>query len=113
MLRHPLAVPVLVMTTLACMLAPGTASAAGCRDNRILDIRELIETGRILEDSAVFERVRETMSLSELVATLGPASRDVGSGLHIFIWEARDGSTLRASAGGRCDRLMRFDRTRG
>ena len=89
-----------------------TAADDDCERRQIADIRTLVDDGRVVEDSALFDRGREDMSLSALVALLGPASRDVGSGLHIFVWEARDGSTLRASAGGLCDRVMRFERSR-
>lgn len=113
MYRCPLAGLILALATLASTaLASGTASDARCeKDDKIVSMRQMIEEGRVLDDSTVFERVNNMMNLTELVAMLGPASRDIGSGLHIFIWEARDGSTLRASAGGLCDRLMRFDRT--
>jgi hypothetical protein len=88
------------------------ASESDCERDKIANIRQLVEEDHLVEDSAVFERARDDMSLSALVKMLGPATRDIGSGLHIFIWEARDGSTLRASAGGLCERVMRFDRTR-
>ncbi len=88
------------------------ATEVDCERRQIADIRTLVDDGRVVEDSALFDRARDDMSLSALVALLGPASRDVGSGLHIFVWEARDGSTLRASAGGLCERVMRFERSR-
>lgn len=95
--------------------ARATTAAApdvDCERRQIADIRMLVEDGRVIEDSALFDRARKDMSLSALVAMLGPASRDIGSGLYIFIWEARDGSTLSASAGGLCARVMRFERSR-
>lgn len=89
-----------------------TAADVDCERRQITDIRTLVDDGRLVEDSALFDRARDDMSLSALVEILGPASRDIGSGLHIFVWEARDGSTLRASAGGLCARVMRFERSR-
>lgn len=89
-----------------------TAPDVDCERRQIADIRTLVDDGRVVEDSAPFDRARDDMSLSALVALLGPASRDIGSGLHIFVWEARDGATLRASAGGLCERVMRFERSR-
>ncbi|MFZ2754109.1 MAG: hypothetical protein WAZ48_11755 [Lysobacteraceae bacterium] len=88
------------------------ASDTDCERSKLAGMRGLVEDGRVLEDSAVFDRARDDMSLSALVATLGPASRDIGSGLHIFVWQARDGSTLRASTGGLCDRVLKFERIR-
>lgn len=103
-----------LMLTVSAGCGPVTTptSQVGCERSKRVDMRELVEDGRVVEDSAVFERARDDMSLSALVATLGPASRDIGSGLHIFVWEARDGSTLRASAGGLCDRVLKFERIR-
>lgn len=91
-----------------------TTATAGvdCERSKRADMHELVEEGRVVEDSAVFDRAHDDMSLSALVARLGPASRDIGSGLHIFVWQARDGSTLRASAGGLCDRVLKFERIR-
>jgi hypothetical protein len=107
----------MVITLMAAVMAgcgPVTTAASDldCERSKLANMRELVEEGRVVEDSAVFDRARDDMSLSALVKTLGPASRDIGSGLHIFVWEARDGSTLRASAGGLCDRVLKFERIR-
>ena len=109
--------PLIAMMLTAAMAAgcgpvATAVSDRDCERDKIADIRQRVEVGRLVEDSAVFERARDDMSLSALVAMLGPATRDIGSGLHIFVWEARDGSTLRASAAGLCGRVMRFERTR-
>ena len=105
----------LITTFLAMMAGCGSATApvsdTGCKEHPIADSRALVEEGRIVEDSAVFNRVNDAMSLHALVAALGPASRDDGSGLHILFWEARDGATLRASAPGLCGRVFSFQRT--
>lgn len=110
MRSYPLAALVLVMMA-GCVSATEAASDAGCKEHPIADFRALIDEGRIVEDGSLFNRVNDTMSLHALVAALGPASRDVGSGLHILIWEARDGATLRASAPGLCERVFSFKRT--
>ncbi len=101
-----------VATAAGCGPLATAASDRDCERDKTADILQRVEAGRLVENSAVFERARDDMSLSALVVMLGPASRDIGSGLHIFVWEARDGSTLRASAAGLCDRVMRFERTR-
>lgn len=95
-----------------CGSAPAAISDAGCKEHPITDLRALIDEGRIVEDSSLFKRVNDTMSLHALIGALGPASRDVGSGLHILVWEARDGATLRASAPGFCERVFSFMHTR-
>jgi hypothetical protein len=113
MRRYPLLVIALMLIAAAgCGPATMAASDIDCERNKIANMRELVEQGRVVEDSAVFDRARDDMSLSALVEMLGPATRDIGSGLHILVWEARDGSTLRASAGGLCDRVLKFERIR-
>lgn len=105
-------VMLMTVVSVGCGRATTATSDIDCERSKLAGMRELIEEGRVVEDSAVFDRARDDMSLSVLVATLGPASRDIGSGLHIFVWQARDGSTLRASAGGLCDRVLKFERIR-
>jgi hypothetical protein len=105
-------VSLMATLTAGCGRMPAAASDIDCERSKLADMPELVEEGRVVEDSAVFDSARNDMSLSTLVETLGPASRDIGSGLHIFVWQARDGSTLRASAGGLCDRVMKFERNR-
>jgi hypothetical protein len=105
---YPLTILVLAMMA-DC--ASAAAPEAGCKAHSFADLRALVEKDRVVEDSAAFKRVNDTMSLHALIAALGPASRDVGSGLHILIWEARDGATLRASAPGFCERVFSFKRT--
>lgn len=102
----------MAIVSAGCAPVATTTSNTECERSKLADMRELVEEGRLVEESAVFDRARDDMSLSALVATLGPASRDIGSGLHIFVWQARDGSTLRASAGGLCDRVLKFERIR-
>ena len=107
-----MAAALMVAVSAGCGPVTTATSQVDCERSKLVDMRELVEEGRVVEDSAVFERARDDMSLSALVATIGPASRDIGSGLHTFVWEARDGSTLRASAGGLCDRVLKFERIR-
>ncbi len=102
----------MAVVSAGCGRATTAPSDTDCERSKLAGMRELVEEGRMVEDSAVFDRARDDMSLSALVAILGPASRDIGSGLHIFVWQARDGSTLRASAGGLCDRVLKFERIR-
>ena len=52
------------------------------------------------------------LTIRELVARLGPAARDVGSGLHVFQWDVADGSVFSVSAASACTRLLGRGRTR-
>jgi hypothetical protein len=110
--RCLLAVPIIAMATLAGgESVPSTASNTECEQSRIGTMNSLIEAGRVLEDSAVFARVHDKMSVHALLEVLGPASRDIGSGLYILVWEARDGSTLRVRASSLCEPVMSFERS--
>jgi hypothetical protein len=42
------------------------------------------------------------MKTSEIFAILGPAARDVGSGLYLFEWDSNDGRVFRISTQGMC-----------
>ena len=91
-------VSLMAVLTSGCGRMPA-ASDIDCERNKLANMPELVDEGRVVEDSAVFDSARDDMSLSALV-------------LHILVWQARDGSTLRASAGGLCDRVMKFERSR-
>ena len=113
MYRSLFAAPALVMAALGSgELTPDMGANAECELDRIGTITILVEEDRLLEDGDVFKSVNDKMTLHALVTRLGPASRDAGSGLYILIWEARDGSTLRARSSGICDPLMSFEYAR-
>ncbi len=42
------------------------------------------------------------MSVMEIVKRIGPAMRDVGSGLHVLQWDVTDGRTFFVSAPSFC-----------
>ena len=112
MQRCLLAVPIIAMTIMAGgKSVPSTASNAACGQSRVGTMNTLTETDRVLQDSAAFARVHDKMSVHALLEVLGPASRDIGSGLYILVWEARDGSTLRIRASSLCEPVMSFERS--
>jgi hypothetical protein len=63
-----------------------------------------------VEDLSAFDRAHAGMTVAELVVLLGPATADVGSGLHVLVWEARDGRRLRVSAANLCQPVIAFHR---
>lgn len=64
-----------------------------------------------VEDLAAFDRAHAGMSVAELLDLLGPPQADVGSGLYVLVWEARDGRRLRVSAGDLCRPVIAFHRS--
>ena len=53
-----------------------------------------------------FRGIDKTMSIHAIVGRLGPAARDVGSGLHVLEWDATDGRRFRVSAADACGQPM-------
>jgi len=69
------------------------------------------DPGRRVEDLAAFDRADARMSAAELLDLLGPPKADIGSGLHVLVWEARDGRRLQVSAGDFCLPVIAFHRS--
>jgi hypothetical protein len=61
---------------------------------------------------ALFESISGEMTMWQIVRRLGPASRDVGSGLLILEWRSTDGRTFRVGGPSLCERPLyaRFDK---
>ena len=51
---------------------------------------------------AAFGAIREDMTMWEIVVLLGPAARDVGSGLTILEWNSTDGRVFRVGGTSLC-----------
>lgn len=49
-----------------------------------------------------FSGISASMSVMEIVKRIGPAMRDVGSGLHVLQWDVTDGRTFFVSAPSFC-----------
>jgi hypothetical protein len=54
----------------------------------------------------VVAKLAADASIADVVKALGPAARDVGSGLHIVEWDLSDGRVLRLSTTGLCAKPM-------
>lgn len=53
-----------------------------------------------------FSAVTADMTLRQIIELLGPAVRDIGSGLHILEWQSTDGRIFRANGPSYCERPM-------
>ena len=51
-----------------------------------------------------FSDISLAMSVPEIVARIGPAAREIGSGLYILRWNVNDGRTFWVSAPSPCGR---------
>ena len=53
---------------------------------------------------AKFRAINRTMSVPDIIEQLGPAARDVGSGLYVLQWDVADGRTFFVSTSSACDK---------
>jgi hypothetical protein len=51
-----------------------------------------------------FQAITKNMPLKKIIRKLGPAQRDVGSGLHVLQWEVLDGRVFLVSVASACDK---------
>jgi len=50
----------------------------------------------------VVRRLPDRLTANEIIAALGPAARDVGSGLHVLQWDTSDGQVFSVSVADPC-----------
>lgn len=53
-----------------------------------------------------FRDINRTMTVQSIVKQLGPAARDVGSGVHVLQWDVTDGRTFLVSTASACGKPM-------
>lgn len=53
-----------------------------------------------------FAEVSTAMSMPEIIERLGPAARDVGSGLYVLQWNVTDGRTFHVSTDSACGKPL-------
>ena len=70
-----------------CIAVPATAATA-CDS---ADRSEVVSTRAARLAPEAFEAVRPYMTMWEIVKLLGPARREIGSGLMILAWDSFDG----------------------
>jgi hypothetical protein len=56
------------------------------------------------QPASAFKGVDEQMLLPQIVAKIGPAQRDVGSGLHVLQWPVADGRWFSVSVADSCSK---------
>jgi len=66
------------------------------------DMSELVSAKAAPQAPAAFEAIRSDMTLRQILEHLGPAARDVGSGLYVLEWKSTDGRTFRANGPSLC-----------
>ena len=88
------------MKTIAAMLVGFVSySSAGAADWCSLTYADAVVKSSKPADAKVARALKSRISVRGAVNVLGPASREVGSGLHVFVWDLNDGSTFHVSSG--------------
>jgi hypothetical protein len=87
-------------------------AAAAAQACAIYDHSRVFAPDRKALAPSTFNTVRLDMTISEIIELLGPAQRELGSGLMIFGWESTDGRLFFVGGPSMCERPIyaRFDR---
>jgi hypothetical protein len=90
-----------VMLALILLAATGPASAGACRWDPafVSGTTEPLSASRFLG-------ISRAMTVREIIQRLGPAARDVGSGVHVLEWDVTDGRQFRLSTPSACDKPL-------
>ena len=54
------------------------------------------------QPAAKFEGISGNMSMPDIIKRLGPAARDIGSGVYVLEWDVADGRVFSVSSGTLC-----------
>jgi hypothetical protein len=65
---------------------------------------EYISATAIPKEAKTFDKIDRSMTLKKIIQRLGPAYRDVGSGLHVLEWKVADGRVFHVSVASACDK---------
>lgn len=67
---------------------------------------EYVSAAATPKTAKAFEKINRDMTLAIIIQKLGPAAREVGSGLHVLEWDVTDGRVFRVSVASACDKPM-------
>lgn len=89
-----------------CLILPNSANA--CEWNA-----GYVSAAAIPKQAKAFDKIHRGMMLKQIMQRLGPASRDLGSGLHVLEWQVTDGRVFRVSVASACDKpvALGFDKS--
>ena len=87
---------------------PGYVACAGAASTGLVDATCTARDAMLVDpraeplDPARFVGIDRRLDTRAIVERLGPAARDVGSGLHVLEWDVRDGRRFLVSTAGAC-----------
>ena len=65
---------------------------------------EYVSATALPKEAKAFDKINRSMTLKKIIQKLGPASKDVGSGLHVLEWKVADGRVFRISVANACEK---------
>jgi hypothetical protein len=84
----------------ALSLAGSALADSACEQPK--DVAELISAKAVPVAPERFDSIKTEMTMWQIVKHLGPAARDVGSGLYILEWRSTDGRAFRVGGPSLC-----------
>jgi hypothetical protein len=93
------------MKNVVCICAFLLSSAAVANEDCSWPAAAVSATAGFLAPEVALE-VSTKLTTRQILERLGPAARDVGSGLHVLEWDLTDGRILHVSTQGACSRPM-------
>jgi hypothetical protein len=91
-----------VVFLLALLLGASALADAHCQAAR--DLSEVISSKSQPLPPERFSKITKEMTVYEILGLLGPAARDIGSGLYFLQWDSTDGRVFTVTATSVCDR---------
>ena len=92
-------------STWIIVLALVAAVNAAAADDCVLRTRYVSADAKPLSPE-VFASITKEMLMPEIFKRLGPATRDVGSGLYVLEWKTNDGRVFHISTPSLCSKPM-------
>jgi hypothetical protein len=91
-----------VVLFLALILGASALADPPCQAAR--DLSEIISSKSQPLPPERFSKITKQMTVYEILGLLGPAARDIGSGLYFLQWDSTDGRVFTVTATSLCDR---------
>lgn len=93
-----------ILLVICVLAASGVCAAPECEVPA--DIEAVVSRKSTALEPSRFAGISAQLVTAEILRRLGPAARDIGSGLIILQWDVTDGRVFTVSASGLCDKPL-------
>lgn len=93
-----------ILLVICVLAASGVCAAPECEVPA--DIEAVVSRKSSALEPSRFSGISAQLVTAEILQRLGPAARDIGSGLIILQWDVTDGRVFTVSAAGLCDKPL-------